>query len=127
MKIKMEFCISGQCRLKFQMSYPLGTPLELKGSISDFIDGEIQNVPQDYDLANRHDYQTMVLSGELVALEKISKPDCRKSRKVRLQIHDYYMIIIFFFHHINELDPAVWNAFNNICCNFSVTIAPKVM
>ena len=54
--------------LKFQMSYPLGEPLELEGSISDFIDGEVQNVPQEYDLSNRHDYQAMVVNKELQEL-----------------------------------------------------------
>ena len=54
--------------LKFQMNYPLDEPLELRGSIANFIDGEIQNVPQDYDLANRSDYQTMVTNKELQEL-----------------------------------------------------------
>ena len=54
--------------LKFQMNYPLDEPLELAGSISDFVDGEIQNVPQDYDLNNRSDYQTIVTGKELEEL-----------------------------------------------------------
>lgn len=54
--------------LKFQMNYPLDKPLELEGSISDFIDGEIQNIPQDYDLVNRSDYQTMITNKELQEL-----------------------------------------------------------
>lgn len=54
--------------LKFQMSYPIDSPLELEGSISDFVNGEIQNVPQAYDLLNRHDYQSMVTNKELQEL-----------------------------------------------------------
>ena len=54
--------------LKFQMNYPLDSPLELEGSISDFVNGEVQNVPQEYDLANRHDYQSMVTNKELQEL-----------------------------------------------------------
>lgn len=54
--------------LKFQMNYPLGEPLELEGSIADYIEGSIQNVPQDYDLSNRSDYQTMVVNKELQEL-----------------------------------------------------------
>ena len=54
--------------LKFQMNYPLDEPLELEGSISDFVNGEIQNVPQDFDLSNRSDYQTIVTNKELEEL-----------------------------------------------------------
>ena len=54
--------------LKFQMNYPLDEPLELEGSISDFVNGEIQNVPQDFDLNNRSDYQTVVTNKELEEL-----------------------------------------------------------
>lgn len=54
--------------LKFQMNYPLDEPLELEGSISDFMNGEIQNVPQDFDLNNRSDYQTVVTNKELEEL-----------------------------------------------------------
>ena len=54
--------------LKFQMNFPLDEPLELEGSISNFVNGEIQNVPQEYDLANRSDYQTMVTNKELQEL-----------------------------------------------------------
>ena len=54
--------------LKFQMNYPLDSPLELEGSISDFVNGEVQNVPQEYDLINRHDYQAMVTNKELQEL-----------------------------------------------------------
>ena len=54
--------------LKFQMNYPLDEPLELEGSISDFVNGEIQNVPQNFDLNNRSDYQTVVTNKELQEL-----------------------------------------------------------
>ena len=54
--------------LKFQMNYPLDDPLELEGSISDFINGEVQSIPQEYDLINRHDYQTLVVNKELQEL-----------------------------------------------------------
>lgn len=54
--------------LKFQMNYPLDNPLELEGSISDFVNGETQNIPQEYDLINRSDYQTMVTNKELQEL-----------------------------------------------------------
>ncbi len=54
--------------LKFQMNYPLDEPLELEGSISDFVDGEIKNIPQDFDLNNRSDYQTAVTGKELEEL-----------------------------------------------------------
>ncbi|NQZ77112.1 MAG: TolC family protein [Ekhidna sp.] len=54
--------------LKFQMNYPLDKPLELEGSISDFVDGEVQNIPQEYDLANRSDYQTMITNKEFQEL-----------------------------------------------------------
>lgn len=54
--------------LKFQMNYKLDEPLELEGSISDFVNGEIQNVPQEYDLNNRSDYQTVVTNKELQEL-----------------------------------------------------------
>ncbi|WP_462250174.1 TolC family protein [Ekhidna sp.] len=54
--------------LKFQMNYPLDEPLELEGSISDFVNGEIQNVPQDFDLNNRSDYQTVLTNKELEEL-----------------------------------------------------------
>ena len=54
--------------LKFQMNYPLSDTLELKGSISDFVDGAIQNIPQDYELTNRSDYQTLVINKELQEL-----------------------------------------------------------
>ncbi len=54
--------------LKFQMNYPLDESLELEGSIEDFVDGEIQNIPQDFDLTNRSDYQTIVTGKELEEL-----------------------------------------------------------
>lgn len=54
--------------LKFQMNYPLDEPLELEGTISDFVDGEIQNIPQEYDLINRSDYQTVATNKELEEL-----------------------------------------------------------
>ncbi|MEM6642173.1 MAG: TolC family protein [Bacteroidota bacterium] len=54
--------------LKFQMNYPLAEPLQLEGDISDFVGGSIQNIPQEYDLANRSDYQTLASNKELQEL-----------------------------------------------------------
>ncbi len=54
--------------LKFQMNYPLDSLLQLEGAISDFVDGKIQNVPQEYDLEDRSDYQTLVINKELQKL-----------------------------------------------------------
>jgi len=54
--------------LKFQMNYPLDKPLELEGSIADIVNGEIQNIPQVYDLNNRSDYQSLVTNKKLQEL-----------------------------------------------------------